>query len=191
MTTLIEKVISIATSFTEHDVPFAFGGALALAFHTHEPRATRDVDVNVFVTQQHARPAFEALPRSVSWDDNDVERVLGAGQVRVFWEDTPIDLFFTTHTFHSRASHRVITVPFAGITIPVLAAVDLAVFKAFFNRTKDWADIEAMWAAGAVDLVEVRQWIVGLLGSDDPRVERLTDIMRATQGPDDPRFLEG
>ena len=28
---------------------------------------------------------------------------------------------------------------------------DLAVFKAFFNRTKDWADIEAMIEAGSLD----------------------------------------
>ena len=31
--------------------------------------------------------------------------------------------------------------PFADTTIPVSGATELAVFKAFFNRTKDWADI--------------------------------------------------
>lgn len=49
---------------------------------------------------------------------------------------------------------------------------DLAVFKALFDRTKDWADIEAMIETNAVDLQFVGERLSGLLG-DDPRVARV------------------
>ena len=41
--------------------------------------------------------------------------------------------------------------PFATGFIPVLDCTDLAVFKAFFARTRDWADIETMAETGSVD----------------------------------------
>ena len=62
--------------------------------------------------------------------------------------------------------------PFADTTIPVLGATELAVFKAFFNRTKDWADIEAMVDSGTLDVEVVVAELLALLG-DDPRIERL------------------
>ena len=46
-------------------------------------------------------------------------------------------------------------------------------FKAFFNRTKDWADLEEMQAAGTLDLDRVVGVLVRYLGADDDRIERL------------------
>jgi hypothetical protein len=37
---------------------------------------------------------------------------------------------------------------FGGRQIPFLGCSDLAVFKVFYNRTKDWADLEEMIAIG-------------------------------------------
>ena len=72
-------------------------------------------------------------------------------------------------------------------TIPVLDATTLVVFKAFFDRTKDWADIEAMVEAGALDGHDALGWLVDLLGGDDPRVERLRrTIDRSSVGRDAP-----
>lgn len=34
--------------------------------------------------------------------------------------------------------------PFAGISVPVLSAEDLTVFKIIFNRPRDWLDIGRM-----------------------------------------------
>jgi hypothetical protein len=61
------------------------------------------------------------------------------------------------------------------------------VFKAFFNRTKDWADIEAMLDAKSVDVHVVIGWLVDLLGGDDHRVTRLRDLI-GREPPGDPRF---
>ena len=62
---------------------------------------------------------------------------------------------------------------FAGVLVPFLSCADLAVFKAFFNRTKDWADLEEMSAAGTLDIDRVVGVLVRYLGPTDERVDRL------------------
>jgi len=192
VTPLADKIVAIERSLTAARLPHAFGGALALAFHVEEPRGTRDIDVNLFCPEAEVASAFAALPPEVRWDDADLERVAASGQVRLFWDDTPVDVFFSTHRFHDHAASGVVWVPFLDGTIPVLDATTLAVFKAFFDRTKDWADIEAMVEAGALDGHDALGWLVDLLGGDDPRVERLRrTIDRSSVGrgaPSDPRF---
>lgn len=188
MTTLAEKVLLLDAALTDADLPHAFGGALALAFHVSEPRGTRDIDINVFVPAAQARATFERLPGEVQWSAHDIEEVERDGQVRVFWDDTPLDFFFVTHPFHNNAAAHIEHVPFADREIPVLAADDLAVFKAFFDRTKDWADIEAMIEAGSINAHVVLGWIVDLLGGDDHRVERLRNLIDAEPPPAEPRF---
>ena len=106
----------------------------------------------------------------------------------MFWAETPLDLFFSTHAFHDGAASETSDVPFDGGTIPILGATDLAVFKAFFNRTKDWADLEAMVDAGSLDLHQVIGWVVDLMGGDDERVARLRLLLDRQPPRAEPRF---
>ena len=64
-----------------------------------------------------------------------------------------------------------------GQTISLLACDDLAVFKAFFNRRKDWADLEAMISARSFDVDRALGTLVRLLSSDDPRIEMLREMV--------------
>ena len=89
---------------------------------------------------------------------------------------TPVDLFLDTTPFHSDVGRRVRTEPFAGHEIPFLSCRDLAVFKAFFDRTKDWADLEEMQAAGTLDIEAVAGVLVRYLGADDHRIARLLSL---------------
>lgn len=50
------------------------------------------------------------------------------------------------------------------------------VFKAFSDRTKDWADIEELVASRSADSHTALGWLVDLLGADDHRVARLRDL---------------
>ena len=68
--------------------------------------------------------------------------------------------------------------PFEGGTIPVLGCVALMVFKAMFDRTRDWADIEAMLEAGGVDARRALDRLRSFLGSSDPAVLRLASLVR-------------
>jgi hypothetical protein len=176
---LIEELhLRLATA----GIPHAFGGALALAFAVATPRGTADIDVNLFVVPAAASSVFEALPEDVEWSAADVERVQRDGQVRVFWRGTPLDLFFSTTAFHDRAGKQVRKVAFAGGTIPVLDPDDLAVFKAFFDRRKDWADLEAMAEIGSFDADVVLQWLCRLVGDTDERVSRLRGLVAEVGG---------
>ena len=68
--------------------------------------------------------------------------------------------------------------PFAGTRIPVLGPTELAVFKVMFGRTRDWADVEAMLAAGTLDVEAVRAELATLLDVDDERFARLDEAAR-------------
>lgn len=101
------------------------------------------------------------------------------GQVRLWWDDTPVDLFLDTHEFHSRVAQEVREVPFEGRTIPVLGCVALMVFKALFGRPRDWADIEDMLHAGRTTGPRALEQVRELLGPGDPVAYRLTGLTRS------------
>ena len=63
MSLLGERLLAVHDSLTDAALPHAFGGAIALAYCTEEPRGTRDLDVNVFVDPLRAEEALSALPR--------------------------------------------------------------------------------------------------------------------------------
>ncbi len=98
------------------------------------------------------------------------------GQSRLWWDTTPIDVFLDTTPFHDDVGTRVRLEPFGDVVLPFLACRDLAVFKAFFDRTKDWADLEEMHAAGTLDIEAVSGVLVRYLGGDDHRIERLRSL---------------
>ena len=178
MIELADKILAIDEALRDADVPHAFGGALALAFHVEEPRGTRDIDINVFCPPTSAAATFAALPAEVAWSEVDLRAVEREGQVRLFWDETPVDVFFSTAAFHDQAAAHARVVPFAGSTIPFLGADELLVFKAFFDRRKDWADIEEIVRAGSADVHQAMGWLVDLLGAEDERVGRLRDVVR-------------
>ena len=47
-----------------------------------------------------------------------------------------------------------------------------------FDRTRDWADVEAMLAAGTLDVEAVRAELATLLDVDDERFARLDEAAR-------------
>ena len=63
--------------------------------------------------------------------------------------------------------------PFGGRLISVLGPVELVLFKALFDRPKDWVDIATVVEAGALeDPGPVRRGLIELVGPDDARVAR-------------------
>lgn len=173
MSGIVDKIVELHHHLDRADVPHAFGGALALAWCTERARGTIDIDLNVFVGSDAASRVCSALPTGVTWAAHDVELLVRDGQVRLWWGTTPIDLFLNTTDFHDQLEIRSQRRRFAEVDVPFLSCTDLAVFKAFFNRTKDWADLEDMQAAGTLDLDRVVGVLVRYLGVEDERVARL------------------
>jgi hypothetical protein len=173
MSGIPEKMVTIHRSLTHAGFDHAFGGALALAWCTRQARGTIDLDLNVFVGPDRTDELLPSLPRGVAVADGDRALLTRDGQARLWWETTPVDLFLNTTDFHERVATRVRWEPFAGTELPFIGCEDLAVFKAFFNRTKDWADLEAMYEAGTLDVAAVAGVLASFLGGEDERIARL------------------
>jgi len=178
MSELVQKLFAIDDSLTAAGLPHAFGGAIALAYCTEEPRGTRDLDVNIFADASGAKAVLASLPDQVSVRAEDIEAVIRDGQARLWWEDTPIDVFLNNLPLHEAVAAGVVWVPLAGREIPVLGCASLAIFKAFFDRTKDWADLEAIAVATPEDIEEATTTIADLVGEGDPAVRRLEALAR-------------
>lgn len=176
--TLAERLVELHRSLAARDVPHAFGGAIALAYWTLDPRGTSDIDVNVFVPAEDCAVALAALPEGIEQPSGTAEAIARDGQRRLWWEGTPVDLFFDHVPIHADAARNAKTVEFAGTCISILGPVELTVFKAIFDRTRDWADIEAMAAAHTLDLPAVEAVLRSLIADDDPRFARLDEISR-------------
>ena len=174
---LPERIVAIDHALDA--IPHAFGGAIALAYHA-EPRATIDIDVNVFVPVERASEVLEPLGHLGVELDDAATAAARDGQVRVMWDRTPIDLFFSYDPFHTAADRGAVIVPFAGQDIRVLSATHLAVCKAVFDRPKDWIDIEAMLTLGThIHTAEALRWVGRITGDDDPRFDRLAALLSA------------
>lgn len=178
---ILDKVVAIHESLDTAGIEHAFGGALALAFHVEHPRATADIDVNISAPTNEAETVLAHLPDGVAHDVQDVARIRRDGQVRLWWGRTPVDLFFPQHLLHRVVAGRVVQMELGETAIPILSATDLTIFKALFNRGKDWVDIGTMLAFGGPDLDEAIAWVSEIVGADDERVARL----RTAQPHDD------
>jgi hypothetical protein len=176
LSVLSERLLAVHAALGKKRLPHAFGGAIALAYCTQEPRGTRDIDLNVFVGVDRADDVLDAMPNGVAVRKADRSTAGKVGQVRLMWGDTPIDLFLDTHEFYGETAAAVVQVPFEDTTIPVLGCESIVVFKAMFNRTRDWADIEAILDAKAVDGQHVLKTLRSLLGPSDPAVVRLAAL---------------
>src|SRR5271165_2652360 len=173
MSVLASHLLEIHDALSAAGLRHAFGGAIALAYCTEEPRGTRDLDVNVFVRPELAEDVFAALPHGVARNEEELARAEAEGQIRLWWQDTPIDIFLNVHPFHDEVARGVREVPFSGRLVPVVGCTALAVFKALLSRTKDWADIEEMVAMGEMSFADALTWVTQIVGSDAPAVARM------------------
>jgi len=176
--TLPERIVAIHRSLSKAGIAHAFGGAIALAYATLDPRGTSDVDVNIFTPASAPERALAALPDGIRQPEGTAETIARDGQIRLWWDETPVDVFFDYVPLHDEAARHRRTVPFEGEQIPILGPVELAVFKIMFDRTRDWADLEAMLEAGTLDVAAVRSAVEELVSADDHRLARLDALVR-------------
>ncbi|WP_183092940.1 hypothetical protein [Nocardioides stalactiti] len=175
---LLQRLLSVHRTLEAAGLPHAVGGALALAVHTRDPRFTADIDLNVTADTAHPEILFAALPDDLEIHGAARSEVRQVGQTRLWWRDpdTPLDLFLPVHpTYHELVVDRAEPARFLSDDILVLTATDLIVFKALFNRSKDWVDIETLIQDGSGDVGEAAAWIDEITG-DHSRGDRLRRI---------------
>ena len=183
---LDEQIVAIERAFAEAGIPHAFGGAQALAYYG-SIRATHDIDVNVFVSADEAERVLAALGSLGARVEGERLRAQIARdeQTRIRWDGTPIDLFFAYDPLHASSLARRRKVDFFGDAIHILSGEDLILYKATFDREKDWADIAGMVYASPerFDFDYVRRFLERIDGDDRRRLLRLETIV-ASGGED-------
>lgn len=146
----------------------------------------RAVDVNVFVDADGTGAVLDLLaPFGVDVRKREtLVRIRRDGQVRLIWDETPLDLFFAHDPFHASVAERVRDVPFADQTINILSPEDLVVFKTAFGRRKDWIDIEQVvfTTAGDFDLTYALSWAERIVGAEDRRLAALREAIERILG---------
>jgi hypothetical protein len=182
----IDASVSISRRLRECGIPHAVGGALAYNYYG-VPRATGDVDFNIFLSQDDAARVLACLkPLGLEVDDPGVMLKLDREwQTRIQWRNLPIDLFFAYHPFHESCRARATEMPLAGVPVPVLSAEDVVIFKVIFNRPRDWGDIERVLAVQGArfDLDHALHWLDQILGPDDNARKRLVEMHRTLKDP--------
>ena len=179
---LAQKVVLLHDALDRSAIPHAFGGALALAYYA-EPRATVDIDLNVFVAPDQYRRVLDVLaPLGITRAPTQ-STVTRDGQCRVWWGRNPIDLFFAYDDIHDAMREHTRVVPFGHDRIPVLAPEHLVVAKVVYNRPKDWLDLEQILiAAPSLDFAEITRWLDRLLDDRDDRAGRFGSLRTRIAG---------
>lgn len=180
---LPEKVVAIDVALREAAIRHAFGGALALAYYA-EPRATIDVDVNVFAAPARHPQVAEALAPLGADPRTDEAALARDGQCRIWWGRTPVDLFYAYDELHDEMARQARRVPFGDDRIPILAPEHLLVCKAVFDRPKDWIDIEqVLTAVDYLDVAQIEADMRRLAGVEDHRLVRVIELAEELRGP--------
>ena len=175
----------LADALEQRAIPYAIGGAIAYGYYG-AARGTKDVDLNLFLSPDEAGPALEALVAAGVRIDRDqaIERGRERGDAVGHFGLVRVDVFFNSIELHERAAKRTRTVTLLGRPAQILSPEDTVILKAFFNRGKDWVDIERLLArqGGDLDRAEIRLWLVEGVGEEDARVRHWDELCRELPG---------
>ncbi|MDI7266414.1 MAG: hypothetical protein QME96_00270 [Myxococcota bacterium] len=178
----LDAGLRIARAFELHGVSYALGGALAYGLWG-VPRATIDVDVNVFTGLDALPEVFAALESAgASLDHSEAVRAAGRdGRFVAALGAYRVDVFTPSMEFAWEAERTRVRKAIGEVEAWFLSAEALAVFKLLFFRAKDIVDLQRLIAVqGArLDAAWVRVRVVEMMGADDERVARWDALVAA------------
>jgi hypothetical protein len=177
--------LRLAKALEVAQVPYAIGGAIALGVWSI-PRATYDVDLDLFVSAEELLPVLPILQRAGCLFETEQVMLHAAerGAFEVYCEGVRVDGFVHCLPLYDSAQARCRPGPLEGETVRYLSPEDLATFKMLFFRPKDLVDLERLLAIQGehFDDSYVRGWLVDLVGEDDERTTSFDAlVLRAKQ----------
>jgi hypothetical protein len=186
----LESLVEVVTSLIDHlessQMPYAFGGAIALSAWS-EPRATTDVDLNLWVDDAQLPEAVKLL-REAGVAIELEAAVRGSRERGMFAAphgSYRVDVFVPSVPFYDEALKRRMRVTLAMRQTWVLSPESLAVFKMLFFRPKDLVDLARLIEVRRppIDVAFVRGWLLDMVGSDDVRVAKWDELTRSSPRP--------
>lgn len=176
---LAGKLFAVHDALERAGIPHAVGGAINLVFCAERPRDTSDLDMNIFLGVDQAERVLGALPDAIAREDRDLATIAERGQVRLWWGETSVDLFFNNLPVHEEIARNRQTALLEEREIPIVDPASLVTFKAMFDRPADWLDIENIMALDRDPVEFAARRVAGLMGEDDPITARLNALLES------------
>lgn len=170
----------LADRFDEDGLPYALGGAIALAAWS-APRQTVDVDVAVFVGDEELPRVLDAVERAGALVDRGdaTRRVAASGLFLCRVGTTRVDVFLAIHPLHQEMGRRRRQITVEGHALWFLSPEDVAILKLIYARPKDVVDLERLFAARPdLDRAYIESWLGRIVPASDRRLELLADLAR-------------
>lgn len=180
-----EAATRIGSCLDEDGIPYGVGGALALGAWG-APRATKDVDVTVFVDETQLPRVLDSLERAGVMVDRTsaAKEVARIGLFRGRLGRIVVDVFMLGHPQYEDMARRVQRIRDDGMELSVISPEDLAIHKLVFGRDKDVADLERLLAVRReLDFQYVRSWLEKMVPTGDRRLALLADLERRFATP--------
>lgn len=180
----LDAALAIAAALEQRGIAYAIGGALAYGLWA-VPRATVDVDLNVFARDDQLDDVIETLASLGIQIEVETARSQNArdGMFVGRWSLYRIDVFLPSIDFSWEAERTRVRHEIEGRSAWFLSAEAIAVFKLLFFRAKDIVDLERLVALRSeLDLGYVRRQIAQMLGESDERIQRWDAIVRSQRG---------
>ncbi len=149
-----------AVQFLEREgIPFVVVGGLANAVWG-EPRATRDVDLKVYIGERTAQE-FAAL---VAEEFAPATPLPGGPALVVsvpVIPDVMVDFLIAIPGYEEEVLARAQPIQFGEMTLPVCSPEDFIIHKIIADRPKDWADVEGVLIEQQkrLDQEYIRAWL--------------------------------
>jgi hypothetical protein len=180
---LVDVLEALIDAFEGSALDYALGGAVAYSTWG-EPRATRDIDLNVWVQDEELEDLFALLESLGATVDREVAaaEVRERGMFITRLRGYRIDIFTPSVPFYDEALDRRRRTRLLDRDAWVLSPETLAVFKMLFFRPKDLADVGRMMEiqGETFDVGFVRHWLVKMVGDSDERIvawDRLAEAL--------------
>jgi hypothetical protein len=157
---------------------YALSGAVALAYWAR-PRATLDIDIAVDAGAMQLPSLLTAL-RAAGCEVHEDRAIAAAqrGDFGVKIQGMRVDVFLPVLELSSAAMERRVQVAFGAGHIWILAPEDLALFKLMFGRTRDFADLEQLFAMqrDRLDYAYMDRWVSTMFSANDSRARKYHEL---------------
>lgn len=184
MTDLTAVIYDLVRVFESLRLPYAIMGGIAVRAHGI-PRPTYDVDFTLAVPRDRLGALFQAIadrgytvPDQYSNGWVDTVGGMPLVKVKLYIDGRAIDadIFIAETPFQLEVIDRRISAEVGGLTVNLISAEDLILFKLVAARPRDMIDVQdVLFTQGEVDEAYLRRW-AGPLG-----VERQLDEVLAAR----------
>lgn len=156
---LLEVLRKVVGFLQREGIPFVIVGGLANAVWG-EPRATRDVDVKVYIGERTPQEFAEMVAREFAparplpgGPDSIVSLALPSG--------VGVDFLIAIPGYEEMVLDRAQSRLLAGMNLPICSAEDIIIYKVIADRPKDWADVEGVLIeqGNRLDQSYIRDWL--------------------------------